>query len=126
MNRIASFHLRAATIYALAGMCWGIHMAISQDHSQFPAHAHLNLLGWVSVFLYGLFYMHFPKAAEGWLAKVHLAAAHLGIVAMIPGVALIHGGMEDAGGPLAGIGSILVVSAMLLFSVIVFRTTAKA
>lgn len=125
MNRIASFHLRAATVYALIGMCWGIYMAISEDHSLFPAHAHLNLLGWVSVFLYGLFYMHFPKAAEGKLAKIHLVLAHLGIVVMIPGVALIHSGM-DAGEPLAGVGSILVVSAMLLFSVIVFRATAKA
>ena len=125
MNRIASFHLRAATVYALIGMCWGIHMAISQDHSLMPAHAHLNLLGWVSVFLYGLFFAHVPKAAEGKLAKIHLGLAHIGVIVLIPGVALIHGGIE-AGEPLAGGGSILVVLAMLLFAAIVFRNTRKA
>lgn len=125
MNRIASFHLRAATIYALIGMCWGIHMAISEDHTLFPAHAHLNLLGWVSVFLYGLFFLQIPKAAEGVLAKIHLCLAHLGLVVMIPGVALA---INEApmGEPLAAGGSILTVLAMLLFAVIVFRNTAKA
>lgn len=125
MNRIASFHLRAATIYALIGVAWGIQMAISEDHSLFPAHAHLNLLGWVSVFLYGLFFMHFPKAAEGMLGKVHLWIAHLGVVVMIPGVAMVHSG-SDAGMPLAAGGSLLVALSMALFSIIVFRATRKA
>ena len=125
MNRIASFHLRAATIYGLIGMCWGIHMAISQDHSLFPAHAHLNLLGWVSVFLYGLFYAHRPAAAEGLLPKIHLALAHLGLLIMIPGVALLLSGVE-IGEPMAALGSILTVLSMLLFATILFRNTAKA
>ena len=43
---------RAAVLLVVAGMIWGIVMAISQDHSTFPAHAHLNLLGWVSLFLF--------------------------------------------------------------------------
>jgi hypothetical protein len=33
---------------------WGLQMAISADHSAFPAH--LNLLGWVSLFLFGIYY----------------------------------------------------------------------
>ena len=44
---------RAAVLLVLAGMVWGLQMAISEDHSAFPAHAHLNLLGWVSLFLFG-------------------------------------------------------------------------
>src|SRR5437764_922833 len=39
---------RTAVLIVIVGMIWGIVMAISQDHSTFPAHAHLNLLGWVS------------------------------------------------------------------------------
>ena len=38
--------------YAAATM--GIGMAASQNHSIMPAHAHLNLLGWVSLFLFGI------------------------------------------------------------------------
>ncbi len=47
---------RAAMLLVLAGMIWGLHMAITDDHSAFPAHAHLNLLGFVALFLFGIFY----------------------------------------------------------------------
>lgn len=125
MNGIASFHLRAATVYALIGMAWGIHMGMSGDHTLFPAHAHLNLLGWVSVFLYGLFFAIFPGAAAGKLPVVHALVAHFGIVLMIPGVALAVSEVEP-GEPLVGLGSILVVLSMLIFAVIVFRNSGKA
>jgi hypothetical protein len=36
-------------------MSGGILMAIAQDFTLAPAHAHLNLLGWVTMALYGLF-----------------------------------------------------------------------
>jgi hypothetical protein len=36
---------QAAVIFVIAGMIWGIVMAISVDHTTMPAHAHLNLLG---------------------------------------------------------------------------------
>jgi hypothetical protein len=44
----------AAVLMVVAGMIWGIVMAISDDHRALPAHAHLNLLGWVSLFLFGI------------------------------------------------------------------------
>jgi hypothetical protein len=48
--RASSLSFKAAVVFALAGMVMGIAMAASHDHSVFPAHAHLNLLGWVSLF----------------------------------------------------------------------------
>ncbi len=47
---------RAAVLMVIVGMVWGIVMGIGQDHSTLPAHAHLNLLGWVSLFLFGIYY----------------------------------------------------------------------
>lgn len=44
---------RAAVVFVVAGMIWGIVMGISQDHSTMAAHAHLNLLGWYP-YLYNL------------------------------------------------------------------------
>jgi uncharacterized protein YhhL (DUF1145 family) len=52
----SSLSFQAAVLLVIVGMVWGIVMAISQAHSAMPAHAHLNLLGWVSLFLFGLFY----------------------------------------------------------------------
>src|SRR5215475_4036019 len=52
---------RAAMLLVLAGMVWGLQMAITDDHSAFPAHAHLNLLGFVSLFLFGFYYRMYPS-----------------------------------------------------------------
>ena len=58
--KASSLSFQAAVLAALAGMVWGIVMAASGDHSAMPAHAHLNLLGWVSLFLFGIFYHLHP------------------------------------------------------------------
>jgi len=49
----SAFSFRAATLFALAGIGMGIAMGVMHDHAVMPAHAHLNLLGWVSLFLFG-------------------------------------------------------------------------
>jgi hypothetical protein len=49
--KASSLCFKAAVVLVMVGMLWGLQMAISQDHSALPAHAHLNLLGWVTLFL---------------------------------------------------------------------------
>src|SRR6201999_4479580 len=56
----SSLCFRAAMVLLLCGMAWGLQMAISQDHSAFPAHAHLNLLGFAPLFLFGVYYRLSP------------------------------------------------------------------
>jgi len=46
---------RAAVLMVLAGMIRGIVMGITEDHSNSSVHAHLNLLGWVSLFMFGTY-----------------------------------------------------------------------
>ena len=45
MKRIDGLFLRLAVAYLFAGMLLGIFMGMSDDHSQMPTHAHINLLG---------------------------------------------------------------------------------
>ena len=52
--RISDFCFLVAALSALGGMALGISMGITQDFTLSPAHAHLNLLGWVTMALYGL------------------------------------------------------------------------
>jgi len=63
--------LRLAVVYVLLGVTLGIVMAASHDYTFRPVHAHLNLLGWASMALFGLWYRSAPAAAETRLAKVH-------------------------------------------------------
>jgi hypothetical protein len=63
---------RAAVVMVIAGMIWGMAMGITQDHSTLPAHAHLNLLGWVSLFLFGIYYHLHPQIDRMHLASVQV------------------------------------------------------
>jgi cbb3-type cytochrome oxidase subunit 1 len=109
-------------VFALAGMLWGIHMAASHDHATAPGHAHLLLLGWVSMFLFGIFYRFFPDV-RGW-ATLHWWLANIGVLIMIPGIALLVTG-DERGEPLAVVGSLINVASMLVFAFIVFRHTRR-
>jgi hypothetical protein len=118
---IGSLMMCVSVVVLLIGMLAGIAMGITQNFVLAPAHAHLNLVGGVLLFLFGLYYRLVPAAGTTALAKVqgwlHIAGGILfpGGVALV----LLKGPSVEAA-PIAG--SLVVVAAMLLFVVIVFRT----
>src|ERR1700692_1882333 len=118
MASILSF--RAAVLMVIAGMIWGIVMGISEDHSTMPAHAHLNLLGWVSLFLFGIYYHLHPTVDRNRLATLQVWIWIAGTIIMTIGVGLVHSGHE-IGDPIAAESSLLVLADMLLFGWLVFR-----
>jgi len=111
---------RLAVIFVIIGMAMGIGMAASQNHSIMPAHAHLNLLGWVSLFLFGIYYERRPALDTSRLAFIQVGVWSVGTVILTVAVAAIHLGYHAAD-PVAGIASLLVLGAMLLFAYFVFR-----
>lgn len=113
-----SFH--TAVLIAFAGMTWGIVMAISRDHSTLPAHAHLNLLGWVSLFLFGIFYRLHPPLDLARSALIQVWIWIVGTLVLTVGVALVHSG-NAIGDPIAGVGALTVLADMALFGWLVFR-----
>ncbi|MBO3760750.1 hypothetical protein J5J10_05815 [Ciceribacter sp. L1K23] len=123
MRGLSFFCLATAVAYALVAMALGIFMAASHDHMLAPAHAHLNLVGWVSVALYGLFYHAVPAASGMRLAKVQVGFATAGVVTLCPGIALAVLGISEG---LAVLGSFLTIIAMALFATVVFRSRARA
>ena len=48
--------IRFAAIFGLIGVILGSHMSGSMDYSLRPIHAHMLLVGWLSVFAWGIFY----------------------------------------------------------------------
>src|ERR1700687_473151 len=105
---------RAAVLMVIADMIWGIVMGISQDHSTLPAHAHLNLLGWVSLFLFGIFYHLHPAVDRSRAAIVQVAVWIAATVILTIGVGLIYAGHE-IGEPVAITGSLAALADMVLF-----------
>ena len=119
---IGSLMMCMSVVILLAGMLAGIAMGILQNFTLAPAHAHLNLVGGVLLFLFGLYYRLVPAAGTTTLAKVQGWLHMVGAVLFPAGIAvvLLKGPSFEAA-PVAG--SLLVVTAMALFVVIVFRTS---
>lgn len=111
---------QAAVLFVIAGMIWGITMAISDDHSAMPAHAHLNLLGWVSLFLFGIYYKLHPSLENAKSAMAQIWIWIVGTIILTIGVGLVHTG-HPIGDPIAAIGSFIVLLDMVLFGWLVYR-----
>lgn len=118
MRGISFLFLAFATCCVTLGMLWGIHMSASGDHAMAGAHAHLNLVGWVTMALFGLYYHVVPEASETTLAKVHFAVAALGVLLMVPGIVMA---INQSGETVVKIGSVLTLISMLIFLFTVLR-----
>jgi hypothetical protein len=120
MMRIDGLFLRIAVIYMLVGIALGIVMAMSEDHSQMPTHAHINLAGWASMALYAIVYRTWPEAAASRFAWWHFWLANIGTLALVVGVAGIMLGYPGAE-PVAAVGSLVMLLSIVLFAAIIFR-----
>ena len=118
---IGSLMTCVATLLLLVGMLAGIAMGIQQDFTLAPAHAHLNLVGGVLLFVFGLYYRLMPAAGSTSLAKLQGSLHIVGAIVFPAGIALVLlKGTSFIAAPIAG--SLLVVAATALFAVIVFRS----
>ncbi|WP_373083754.1 hypothetical protein [Sneathiella sp.] len=117
---LAEKFIKSSVIYAVLGMALGIYMAISEDHIQMPAHAHLNLLGWVSMALMGLIYKQWPVVAAAKLAPVTFWLAHIAVIGLTIGVGLIYAGHVEFA-PVAAIAAVVAIANMILFATLFYR-----
>ena len=122
---IATVLLRLGVLFALCGMALGIAMGIRQDFTLAPAHAHVNLVGFVGLFLAGLYYRLVPEAAASALAKVQASIAIAAAVIFPVGIGGILLSGRDSFELITVIGALLVFAGMALFAVIVFRTSGS-
>jgi hypothetical protein len=120
---MVSAMFRLSVLLGLAGMALGITMGIRQDFALAPAHAHLNLLGFVALFLAALYYRTVPEAGRSWLAKAQGLLAMFGAVLFPVGIACVTLGDHQRFMPVVVGGSLIVFLAMALFAIVVFRTS---
>ena len=118
MRGVAFYFFFTGVIAVMLGMLWGIQMSAAQDFTMGPAHAHLNLVGWVTFGLFGVYYHLVPAAAEARLALIHYGVALAGLVAMTVGLQVYLRGGTDL---VVVSGSMLSALSMLIFLVTVWR-----
>lgn len=77
--------IRIAAIFGLVGTVLGSHMAGSGSYAFKPIHAHILLVGWLSVFSWGVFYkIYRVRAAK--LVAVHGWTAIIGSIGLTTGM----------------------------------------
>ena len=78
MPRVSAAFFMTGALCLLIGMCWGMAMAATENFALAPAHAHLNLLGWVTMSIYGTFYALTRETMSPRLAWINYRLRHPG------------------------------------------------
>jgi cbb3-type cytochrome oxidase subunit 1 len=117
---MAKNFLKIAAIYFTVGVILGLVMGIIHDFRLASVHAHFNLLGWVSMALFGVLYHLYPQAADTKLAKTHFWLYNIGVPVMQVSIALQILTENMVFLPFAIVSSILVVVGVILFTINLF------
>lgn len=119
MPRISEYYFRTAILFLIVGITIGIHMSISQNHNVIGAHAHINLLGWVTSAVFGGYYALNPAKASGRLPMIQYFVYVIGVVLMAASLYLLLQG-NTALEPLVAAGSLITFAGVLLFAWVVW------
>lgn len=127
MKNIDRLFILTGLAFILAGMVLGLHMGASQDYTLRPVHAHLNLLGFTLMFLYGLAYHVWPRMKQGPLCVVHYGLHTVGTVVSMTTLTFL---MKDPElgptlGPVTDLMSALTTIGVLIFAYL-FWTRGRA
>lgn len=117
--------IKIAGVYFLIAVLLGLTMGIIHNFSFTSVHAHLNLLGWVSMAIFGVIYVLFPKAGTTKLAKAHFWLHNIGLPVMQGALFVQLVTQNNALIPVTIVGSLLVVVGVILY-VINLLTQIKA
>jgi cbb3-type cytochrome oxidase subunit 1 len=118
--------IRASLLWLGTGVVLGVWMALDPRWVTLrPAHVHANLLGFVSMMIFGVAYHVVPRFVgrplhSRRLPVVHLWLANLGLGGMVGGFLLRL--WHPAGAALLGAGAILSAAGAFLFIFTLWRT----
>src|SRR5690349_4435297 len=104
-------YLLCALAYAAAGMGLGAFMGASHDHSQFIAHAHMLLVGFVVSFIYSVVHKLWLGGTRSGLARTQFVVHQAGALTMVVSLLLLYGSVLPVAvlDPVLGFSSIAVL-----------------
>lgn len=120
MPKISRYYFGIAILFLIAGMALGLHMSITHTYQTAGAHAHINLLGWVTMSLFGGYLALYPRKAAWLLSRIQFYVYTAGVVVMTPSLYFLLNGNPQVE-PLVAISSLVTFAGAVLFAVIVFR-----
>lgn len=129
MNKYSKILLRFAALFALLGAFLGSHMAGSGGYEFLTVHAHILVVGWLSLFAFAVYHQIFtPQSAL--LSAIHVWTAIIGSIGLTAGMWLRYVkpfGIEGAF-PLVFFivgGTILLISFVCFVLLTFMKTTTE-
>jgi hypothetical protein len=121
--------IRVSAIFGLIGTVLGSHMAGAGSYAFRPIHAHILLVGWLSLFAWGVFYRIYKVRAKK-LVTLHGWTGIIGAIGLTTGMWLQFMKPFNVNETLSLIfyivgGTVLLVS-FALFVIITFLTEKKS
>ncbi len=89
--------LKLAGLYLIAGMSMGVYMGATKNFALAPVHAHVNLLGWLTLAAAAAVFKLWPQAAQTGLAKTFFWLYNLSLPVTLLALSLLltgHAGIE--------------------------------
>lgn len=110
--------LVTSALFGILGVFMGGHLAGAGDYSLRAVHAHALVVGWLSLFSWGIYYQIFTS--QGWLSKVHTWTAIIGTTGLVIGMWVYN----TVGSTLTMIsfivgGTILMISYILFLFIVI-------
>lgn len=121
---MAARFIKIAVLYLLVGVCFGGAMGATGNFTLAPVHAHILLLGWVTLALAGILYTLYPAAAETRLATIHFWAHNLALPVFMGALAMLLSGNNGAM-PVVAITSSIVILGVACFVVNIWLTVKR-
>jgi hypothetical protein len=111
-----------AALMLTGGVGLGIWMGSREDFLLAPVHAHINLVGWASLALFGIIYRLYPEMGESRLAGLHFLLAAPAAIIFPVGIALAMLAQQPV--PVM-VGSVLWMAGVLVFLVNLIRQAVR-
>ncbi|MBA2175112.1 hypothetical protein H0266_09425 [Halobacillus locisalis] len=118
------FFVRVAAIYALIGAFMGSHMAGGGGLQLSAIHAHILVVGWLSLFAFGIYYRVFSIPKDSKLSIVHVWSSFIGVFGLTVGMWLYYTqpieGMRAFNTVFFIVGGTVLLIAFVVFAIMVF------
>lgn len=82
MRDIDRIFILTGALFAVFGLCLGLWMVAVNNFAYSKIHAHVNLLGWVTLAIYGIVYKLYPAMKNSPFALSHLVCSIAGVIFM--------------------------------------------
>ena len=129
MEKIVVWYLRMSVMYFIVGAFLGILMVLLPGETNYfrSSHVHVNLLGFMSMMIYGVGYHILPKFSgrniySPTIMHVQFWTGNAGLIGMVAGWLFFAGSTSNNTELMLAISSLLAVVSVLLFAFNILKT----